>query len=156
MERIIDRFDKYMSLRGLNDNVVTKKLSFSVGLIGKSRKDGRDLSKSATEAILNFYTDIEPVWLLTGEGSMLKSVNAQNYSNGNSGTLTQISGARDITNRGDTTTHTTTNHYSGCSEIDQQALAKALEEISEQRKLVAKAQEQIDTLLELLKAKMQI
>lgn len=62
-----------MSIRGLNDNMVTRDLSFSVGLIGKSRKVGRDLSKNATEAILNFYTDIEPVWLKTGEGSMLRS-----------------------------------------------------------------------------------
>lgn len=71
-ERIIDRFDKYMSFSKLNDNKVTNQLGFSIGLLGKSRKEGRDLSKSAAEEILNFYTDIERVWLLTGEGPMLK------------------------------------------------------------------------------------
>lgn len=69
MERIIDRFDKYMCFRELNDNVVTRDLSFSVGLIGKSRKEGRDLSRNAVDRILNFYTDINPIWLVTGEGS---------------------------------------------------------------------------------------
>lgn len=74
MERVVDRFDKYMVVRGLNDNVVTKDLSLSNGLIGKSRKQGRDLSKPVVEKILNFYSDIEEVWLLTGRGEMLKDV----------------------------------------------------------------------------------
>lgn len=72
MERIIDRFDKYMKSKGLSDNKVTVDLSFSIGMLGKSRKEGRDLSRNAIESILNFYTDIENVWLLTGEGEMLK------------------------------------------------------------------------------------
>ncbi|MDO4707456.1 MAG: S24 family peptidase [Porphyromonadaceae bacterium] len=72
MERVVDRFDRYMEMRGLNDNIVTKDLSLSIGTIGKSRKDGRDLSRKVVEQILNFYTDLEEVWLLTGKGSMLK------------------------------------------------------------------------------------
>ncbi len=72
MEKIIDRFDKYMVSKGLNDNKVTVQLGLSVGLLGKSRKIDRDLSKGAIEKILNFYSDIEEVWLLTGEGKMLK------------------------------------------------------------------------------------
>lgn len=67
----IDRFDKYMLYKGLNDNKVTNELSLSIGLIGKSRKGNRDLSNSVIEKILNFYTDLSPAWLLTGEGSML-------------------------------------------------------------------------------------
>jgi hypothetical protein len=73
MERIIDRFDKYMKVSGLNDNKVTENLSLSVGLIGKSRKQGRDLSKNVVGKILNFYTDIDRTWLLTGIGDILKS-----------------------------------------------------------------------------------
>lgn len=67
----IERFDKYLSYRGLNDNIVTNDLGLSVGTIGKSRKDGRDLSDRVVELILNFYTDLSRVWLLTGEGEML-------------------------------------------------------------------------------------
>lgn len=73
MERIIDRFDKYMIYRKLNDNSVTIQLELSVGLLGKSRKEGRDLSKKVVDSILYFYKDIERVWFLTGEGEMLKS-----------------------------------------------------------------------------------
>jgi len=73
MEKKIDRFDKYMRLMGLNDNKVTKDLNLSVGNLGKSRKENRDLSDRNIEKILNFYIDINKTWLLTGEGPMLKS-----------------------------------------------------------------------------------
>ncbi len=61
-----------MKYRGLNDNQVTVQLSLSVGIIGKSRKENRDLSNSVIEKVLNFYTDLDRNWLLTGEGEMLK------------------------------------------------------------------------------------
>lgn len=71
--RRIDRFDKYMKYSGLNDNKVTVQLGLTVGVIGKSRKEGRDLSDKVIEEILNYYTDINRIWLLTGDGEMLKS-----------------------------------------------------------------------------------
>ena len=75
MERKIDRFDKYMKVKGLNDNKVTVQLSLSVGLIGKSRGKGRDLSDSVVEKILNYYADLNKNWLLIGEGNMLNDTN---------------------------------------------------------------------------------
>lgn len=73
--RRIERFDNYLSYKGLNDNIVTNDLKLSVGTIGKSRKEGRDLSDRVVELILNFYTDLNRVWLLTGEGEMLVKPN---------------------------------------------------------------------------------
>lgn len=73
--RRIDRFDKYMACTNLNDNKVTQQLGLSVGTIGKSRKEGRDLSDRVVEQILNFYTNLNRVWLLTGEGEMLSKGN---------------------------------------------------------------------------------
>lgn len=73
MKRIIDRFDAYMSSVGLNDNKVTVQLNLSKGLIGKSRKPGRDLSSKIVSQVLETYTDLNRVWLLTGEGSMLNT-----------------------------------------------------------------------------------
>ena len=70
-ERRIDRFDKYIQYRGLSDNKITVKLGLSVGTIGKSRKQGRDLSDKVVEQILNYYTEINRDWLLYGEGDML-------------------------------------------------------------------------------------
>lgn len=71
--RAIDRFDIYMKKNGLNDNKVTIQLGLSVGVLGKSRKEGRDLSSKVIEQILNFYPDLNRVWLLTGEGEMLNT-----------------------------------------------------------------------------------
>ena len=72
MGRIIDRFDEYMSFRHLNDNRVTAQLGLTNGVIGKSRGEGRDLSKRVLEKIEKFYTDLNIDWLITGEGEMLK------------------------------------------------------------------------------------
>lgn len=78
MERAIDRFDFYMKSAGLNDNKVTVQLDLTVGLIGKSRKEGRDLSRPVIMKILDYYTDLNSQWLLTGEGPMLKSDQPEN------------------------------------------------------------------------------
>lgn len=68
----IERFDKYMKVKGLNDNRVTVEVGLSVGTLGKSRKINRDLSDKVIEQLLNFYTDLDRTWLLTGNGEMLK------------------------------------------------------------------------------------
>lgn len=73
MERKIDRFDIYMKYSGLNDNRVTNDLGLSVGTLGKSRNDSRDLSDRNIELILNYYKNLNRVWLLTGEGEMLNT-----------------------------------------------------------------------------------
>lgn len=86
MEKKIERFDKYMKTKGLNDNKVTNDLGLSIGTLGKSRKENRDLSEKNIERILNFYTDLNRTWLLTGEGSMfttepsLDSFNEMEYT----------------------------------------------------------------------------
>ena len=78
----IERFDKYMEIKHLNDNKVTVQAGLSVGSLGKSRKPNRDLSISNIEKILNFYTDLNKEWLLSGEGEMLKNASAvaENHS----------------------------------------------------------------------------
>lgn len=78
MNRKIDRFDNYMKSCGLNDNRVTIDLGLSVGTLGKSRKENRDLSNRVIEQILNFYTDLNRTWLLTGEGEMLNPTYSNN------------------------------------------------------------------------------
>lgn len=75
MGRVIDRFTKYMNHKGLNDNKVTEILGLSVGLIGHARKGSGDVSKKTVVKILGKFNDLDEVWLLTGEGSMLKEGN---------------------------------------------------------------------------------
>lgn len=94
-QRIIDRFDEYMSFHHLNDNKVTIQLGLSNGVIGKSRKEGRDLSDRVIEQILKFYTDLSEEWLKTGAGEMLLLNTGKNAQviGSNSGTTINGDGA---------------------------------------------------------------
>lgn len=71
--RKIDRFDMYMRYRGLNDNQVSLQLGLSNGVIGKSRKDGRDISRRVLEQIEKHYPELNMSWIYTGEGEMLNN-----------------------------------------------------------------------------------
>lgn len=91
--RRIERFDKYLKYKGLNDNKVTREVGLSVGTLGKSRKENRDLSNRNVELLSNFYSDLSRTWLLTGEGEMLVSspsgatVIGNEYHGSNSGNV---------------------------------------------------------------------
>lgn len=66
------RFDNYMKIKGLNDNVVTIECGLSHGLLSQARSGKSDLGKRAIDKILRRYTDINRVWLLTGDGEMIR------------------------------------------------------------------------------------
>lgn len=70
-ERRIDRLDRYIKFRGLNDNKVTLDSGISVGTLGKSRKEGKDITPKTAEAILSAYPELNKVWLMTGDGDMI-------------------------------------------------------------------------------------
>lgn len=78
------------------------------------------------ESISKAFPDLNTDWLLTGEGEMLRQNIQQAGDN-----ATQVQG--------------TNNHVSS-----PRVLEMAMTEIAEQRKLVAKSQEQIDRLITLL------
>ena len=61
-----------MKYKGLNDNKITVEAGISNGLIGKARVRGA-LSQENISKILYKYPDLDANWLLTGQGSMLKS-----------------------------------------------------------------------------------
>lgn len=79
--RIIDRFDEYMRYKHLTDNKVQMLLGLSNGVIGKSRKERRDLSDRVVEQIEKFFTDLNPDWLKYGEGEMLSKRKIPLYDN---------------------------------------------------------------------------
>ena len=73
MREKMERFSKYMAYKSLNDNQVTIACGLSQGLLGQARTGKSDLGPKAIDKILITYPDLNKVWLLTGEGEMLKA-----------------------------------------------------------------------------------
>ena len=126
-----------------------KKSSFSQLVNGKVPLSDKFISK-----LCLYDENINEDWLKTGKGEMFKEqVNISQVVDTNLGVITNNIGAEG--NRATNTTTNTTNNYSDCHSESSNGnlLGLALEEIAEQRKLVAKAQGQIDRLITLLEKK---
>ena len=120
---IKERIYSFIEYKGISIKRFEELCDLSNGYISSMRKGfGRDKLNN----VLTVFPDLNRDWLLYGEGEMIKSNNTIiNSPVGNNST--QIAGNSNSIN---------------CSSLD-----KAIDEIGEQRKLVAKSQEQIDRLL---------
>ena len=131
MERRIDRLEKYMITRGLNDNQVTKECGLSVGLINQAKKGKSDLGGKAVEKILSKYQDLSRVWLLTGEGPMLTSSSDMSIVNGDHSSQAV----------GDGATATNSEGVKECLEIikqQQDSITNLVETVNRLTKIISK------------------
>lgn len=133
---LIDAGDK----EGLNDNRVTVQLGLSVGSIGKSRKEGRDLSKKAVAKILAYYNDLDETWLLTGNGEMLCEPRVKEEEQ------------KPIQEDKKSSTRSTIEKLVDGICSTEAIIDKLVDEISKSHDLVAKQQEQMDRVLTMLEA----
>jgi repressor LexA len=67
-----ERLSEYMAFRRINNNMLTVTAGLSVGLIGKAIANNSGINSTSIEKILHSYPEINPEWLLTGKGEMLK------------------------------------------------------------------------------------
>lgn len=70
--RKIDRFLQYLDYNGITENRATIECKLSQGLLHQAKSGKSDLGYKTVDKILDKYQDINRVWLLTGEGEMLK------------------------------------------------------------------------------------
>ncbi|MDR2223600.1 MAG: peptidase S24 [Flavobacteriaceae bacterium] len=70
--KAIERIIQYIDLKGLTNSSFEKKTGLSNGYIGTQFKRNADLGEGVLNKILDNCLDINPEWLLTGKGSMLK------------------------------------------------------------------------------------
>lgn len=121
------RLIKFLAYLGIGQKTFAESVGLSAGFVNSIRVS---IQPKTVKMICSRYPELNASWLLTGDGDMIKSDdNAIQEANGDNNT--QIAGNG--------------NHVNKSSILD-----KALDEISEQRKLVAKSQEQIDRLISLM------
>lgn len=122
------RLLQFIAYKGLTNKSFETKCGLGNGFVSKV---GDSIRKEKLDKISNTFPELNIDWIINEKGEMLKTVHQTASGNGN----TQVAG------NGNTVTHT------------DMALTKALDELAEQRRLVSKAQEQIDRLIGLLEKK---
>ena len=70
---IVNRIKEYLENKGIPINRAEKEVGLSTGSLSKPISGGKTIKTNTLEKFLNKYNDINPEWLLTGTGEMLKS-----------------------------------------------------------------------------------
>lgn len=75
---IVERIKEYLDKNGISVAAFERSIGMSNASFAKSLKNKGAIGTDKLENILSIYKDISPAWLLTGEGSMLKSEQIDN------------------------------------------------------------------------------
>ncbi len=67
------RVGNYIEAKGISYYAFENSIGASRGSISKAVKDGKSIGSNVLEKILSVYKDINPTWLLTGNGEMFVS-----------------------------------------------------------------------------------
>lgn len=70
---ILERLKEYIDYRGISVAAFERSIGMANASFGKSLKNKGAIGTDKLEKILSIYSEISPVWLMTGEGNMLKS-----------------------------------------------------------------------------------
>lgn len=137
---MIERILQFIDYKGVSKLSFYKEVGLSNGFLDRNKSIGTDnLVK-----ILKTYPEIDPLWLLLGEGDMLKRGEQVQTNNGNNNTLNNINGS---VKGGISISH---NELSDFIEVQ-----KDLNEIIKtSQSQLTESQKQINTLLEILKNKL--
>ena len=134
---MIDRILQFIDYKGISKLSFYKEVGLSNGFLDKNKSIG----SGKLVKILNSYPEIEPLWLLLGQGEMLKKdINIVDNTNVNSNTNSII---------GNNITGNTGNVTISISNEDVSRIIEQHKELTERLKT---SQEQITTLLEIIKS----
>ncbi|RZJ60348.1 MAG: helix-turn-helix transcriptional regulator [Flavobacterium sp.] len=73
---VSERIGQYIEKKGISYYAFENSLGASRGSISKAVKDGKSVGSNVLENIMSVYSDLNPVWLLTGQGDMLNQDDA--------------------------------------------------------------------------------
>ena len=75
---VSERLGQYIDVKGISYYAFENSIDASRGSISKAVKEGKSIGSNMLEKILAVYADLNPVWLLTGNGNMfLNNVEVQ-------------------------------------------------------------------------------
>lgn len=143
MERKIDRFLEFLSYKGISENKATVDCQLAQGLLYRAKTGKSDIGAKAIEKILAKYADLSSVWLLTGEGDMLKSDVSQSAKGDNT---IQVSG-NNVDMRNINQSKGNTDDAKRVKELEER-VAELTKDKERLQNLVDKMQAQIEKLLE--------
>ena len=69
---ILDRIKQVIDSKGIAVSAFEKSIGMSNASFGKSLKSGGAIGTDKLENILSVYPELSPIWLVTGEGNMLR------------------------------------------------------------------------------------
>lgn len=72
MSSIVSRIKEFIDYKGLSVRKFEENVGFSNGAFASQYKNNKAIGSDKIENILQFYSEINTEWLLTGRGSMLK------------------------------------------------------------------------------------
>lgn len=97
--KAINRVLQYIEQKGLSISEAERLFGLSNGYLGKQLKRAADFGESKLIKILEHCPDMSPIWLLTGEGSMLKQpCNGGTINNFSGGSIYSTGGGNNRNN----------------------------------------------------------
>lgn len=67
---VSERVGEYMAKKGISYYAFENSIGASRGSISKAVKEGKSIGSQVLEKIISVYTDLNPRWLLTGQGNI--------------------------------------------------------------------------------------
>jgi hypothetical protein len=71
--KAIDRFYEYLAEKNLKPTNIEKEMGLSNGYLSAQKKRNADMGEGIMNKIIDYFRDINPEWLLTGCGLMLRN-----------------------------------------------------------------------------------
>lgn len=68
----VKRIKQFLEYKGITNQKFESEIGYSNGAFGSQLKNNKTIGSDKLENILNIYADINPEWLLSGKGTMLK------------------------------------------------------------------------------------
>ncbi|MDR2938386.1 MAG: hypothetical protein LBU92_05560 [Prevotellaceae bacterium] len=73
MQGVLDRIKQYVDYKGISVRRFEQKVGMSNGSFASQLKNKKTIGVDRLENILKEYPELNPSWVLTGEGKMLKN-----------------------------------------------------------------------------------